>query len=220
MNCLFKQQAGIGDILFLQKAAQHFIDLGYSITWPILPQCLFIKDYIKNSKIEFVDSTLVLWNQRFDMTVGFETADRIFPYCSILQSKYNLIDISCNDWADYLIFDRNLEKEKKLLDILEISGKFTLTSELFGTPPTHRIKSVPTGKYKEVKLKMIDGFTPFDWCSVFERASEIIMVDTCFNYIIEKLELKAESLKLISRHDPPNFFHLEGFFKKNWEFIK
>ena len=52
-SVLFWQPAGIGDIFFLQKAARHFISLGYEVIWPVIPDFLYIKDYIKG--INFVN---------------------------------------------------------------------------------------------------------------------------------------------------------------------
>ena len=43
-----------------------------------------------------------------------------------------------------------------------------------------------------VKLQIIEGYTLFDWCKVFENAIEIHTVHTGINYILDKLELKAE----------------------------
>ena len=59
-------------------------------------------------------------------------------------------------------------------------------------------------------------FTPFDWSKVIENAKEISIVDTSFNYLIEKLDLKSQNLYLTSRFTPPNFSHIINLFKKNW----
>jgi hypothetical protein len=63
---------------------------------------------------------------------------------------------------------------------------------------------------------MFEEFTPFDWAKVIENAKEISIVDTSFNYLIEKLDLKAEKLYLTSRFTPANFSHIINLFKKNW----
>ena len=65
---------------------------------------------------------------------------------------------------------------------------------------------------------MIDGYNPFDWAKVIEKASEISIIDTSFNYLIEKLDLNAENLYLTSRFTPPNFSHIINLFKKNWNY--
>ena len=45
--CLIKQPAGIGDIFFCQKIARYMAYHGYQIIWPISPDIIWIRDYIK-----------------------------------------------------------------------------------------------------------------------------------------------------------------------------
>ena len=53
--CMIKQPAGIGDILFCQGIAKHFVDRGYKVIFPILNRLMYLKEYIDNPGVEFVD---------------------------------------------------------------------------------------------------------------------------------------------------------------------
>ena len=49
-----------------------------------------------------------------------------------------------------------------------------------------------TFEYPTVNLRIIENFSLFDWCKVFENAIEIHTVHTGINYILDKLNLKAK----------------------------
>ena len=55
--CLIRQPAGIGDIFFIQKIAKTYINQGYEVWLPVIPQFEFIKDYIKVPNLHFVNET-------------------------------------------------------------------------------------------------------------------------------------------------------------------
>lgn len=213
-KCLFKQDSGAGDIFFLQKAASHYIDLGHEVIWPLLPQLMYLKDYIV-TKAKFVEQEDCTIDP--DFTVDFQNADRIFGG-SVMEAKYQLINLDFADWVNYFHFKRNTEKENALFNILNLEGKkYTLISKKYGTPPNFAYKGVYIeGDNEIVEIDFIDNYNIFDWCKVIEEANQISMVETGFNFIIEKLNLKAEKMFMISKHSPPNFIHIENLFKKPW----
>ena len=211
MNILINQPAGLGDILFCQKIAKSLVNEGHSVYWPVDQELSYISDYL--------DSPGVIYDSpkaSIDKVIDLANADRTIMG-SVLKAKYSLVGIDYADWSDFLSIKRNFSKEKSLVNLLDLNEKFTLISSFYGTPPNHISKDLPAGKYDSVSIRLIDGFTPFDWSSIFEMASEIIMVDTSFNYIMETLNIKAESLKLFSRFQTPNFTHIDGIFNLPWE---
>lgn len=71
-------------------------------------------------------------------------------------------------------------------------------------------------------MDVIDGFTIFDWSKIIENATNIYTVETSFNYIIEKLHIKAEEygeMVMYSKWNPADFHHIAGLFKKPWKYI-
>lgn len=213
-KCLFSQPAGAGDIFLLIKAAQHYTDLGYQVIWPLLPQLMYIKDYVI-TPAEFIDISGSIPEP--DLYIDFQNADRIFSG-SVMEAKYKLIDLDYSDWVNYFHFNRNIEKENALFNHLNLEGKkYTLVSKKYGTPPNFVSKEVYLeGDNEVIEVDFISDYNIFDWCKVIEEANQISMVETGFNFIIEKLNLKAEKMFMISKHTPPNFIHITNLFQKPW----
>ena len=88
----------------------------------------------------------------------------------------------------------------------------------FASPPKHLVyKDIKvTNNDRIINMDFIYGYTLFDWCKVVENASEIHMVDSGLNYIIEKLTLKTDKLHLYPRWGKLTVYELEGIFKTKW----
>lgn len=228
--CLVNQPAGLGDIFFLQKFVDMKISQGFEVIYPTLPSLIYVRDYIKKDGLKFfsMDEDFPhkgsFHEQRIIQTEDFEyypfnIADRSVPG-SCMEAKYTFVGQDYNGWQEHFQWERNTEKENKLYyEVLNLSDseEYSLVSNVWGTPPTNNFREVPTsGNYRIVSVEMLEEFTPFDWAKVIENAKEISIVDTSFNYLIEKLELKAEKLYLTSRFTPANFSHIINLFKKNW----
>lgn len=215
--CLIDMQAGLGDICLCQKIAKLYIKDGYKVVWPILPQLRYIKDYIKVDGLEF--KTYVGETPSVVLPLGI--ADRYFEG-SVLEAKYKFFDYDYKDWANYFTFERNKEKEQQLFNLLGLEGKkYTLINKKYGTPPNFKEKEVYVeGDNEVVEIQFIDGFCPFDWCKVIEEADQISIVDTSYNYIIEKLNLRASKMFLTSRFTPANFTDIQNLFTDKWTKIQ
>jgi len=228
--CLINQPAGLGDIFFLQKFVDKKILEGFEVVYPTLPSLIYVRDYIKKSNLNFFSTdedfpykgmfnhNVIIKNENFEY-YPFNIADRYLDG-SCMEAKYSFVGEEFSNWQEHFTWNRNPEKENNLFyDVLGLNDgeEYSLVSNVWGTPPTNNYRDVPTsGKYKIVQVQMLDGFNPFDWAKVIENAKEISIVDTSFNYLIEKLETKAENLYLTSRFTPPNFTHIINLFKKNW----
>ena len=229
-TCLINQPAGLGDIFFLQKFVDKKISQGFNVIFPVNPTLIYVKEYIQREGLNFysIDEDFPYKNFFYNHSVvkeenfeyyPFHIADRII-HGSCMKAKYTLAEENFNDWQDYFQWKRNFDKENELYyNILNLKDdeEYSLVSNVWGTPPNVARRDIPTnGKYKEIKIEIIEGYTPFDWSKVIEGAKEIFIVDTSFNYLIEKLNLRAENLYLTSRFTPPNFSHIINLFKKNW----
>lgn len=228
--CLINQPAGLGDIFFLQKFVDLKISQGFEVIYPTLPSLIYVRNYIRKSGLKFfstneefpfkgmMSGNQIIKEETFEY-YPFNIADRTIAG-SCMEAKYSFVNEDYNDWQNHFEWTRNVEKENELYyNILKLKNddQYSLVSNVWGTPPTNNYREVPTsGNYKIVSVQMLDGFTPFDWSKVIENAKEISIVDTSFNYLIEKLELRAEKLYLTSRFTPPNFSHIINLFKKNW----
>lgn len=244
---LIRQPAGAGDIFFLQKAAQEFINDGYKIIWPLADVYWYLKDYIKNPNIQFYNELDNFpYKQIYHYTkpvqgkdgdtevlfIPFQDADSVLKLPP-MKCKYPLVDKDSNGWQNYFNFERNHEREARLKVHYGIQDgqDFIFINNTFGSPPqmfTRTTKAEPKGArliYNDLTLKYSDG-SPihlFDYCWLFEHAKEIHTVETSFCYLIEKLNT-TDKLFMYSRTKPGNtpnsdFSYIDHIYKKKWECI-
>jgi hypothetical protein len=238
---LFWQPAGIGDIFFLQKAARHFISLGYEVIWPVIPEFLYIKDYIKG--INFVNvnenfprkecyKTPIAINTEEFVYIPFDISHHRFGVLP-MKGKYLLMqfmgfDVNENNWKDYLQFERNQEREIRCKEILGIKNEpFIFVNNMFASPPdmVYREVNITNSNIKCVyhKPEHIKLFNVFDLCWVIENALEIHTVETSLCYLVENLNTKGKlnmySRKVNGRLQNPDFSYVDHIYKKDWNYI-
>jgi hypothetical protein len=240
-TCLFWQPAGIGDIFFLQKAAKHFISLGYDVVWPVIPQFSYIKNYIEG--IQFVSPTDDFVGSKYYETTEPVITDE-FLYFPLnvshhhvsgtpMKTKYPLFskfgfDITSDNWKDHLQFKRNDYREQRCKRILGIEDgeEFVFVNDIFASPPDlyRREMNIPqTVKTVYHKPEHVGEFNLFDMCWVLENAKEIHTVETSLCYLVEKLETKGElfmySRKIYGRNQHPSFDYVSHIYNKKWNYI-
>jgi hypothetical protein len=118
------------------------------------------------------------------------------PGKRIMESKYLLIGGTDEDWFDYFSFERNIDKENDLyynvLGLTDDSDFIFINKMASVDPKKSDVLDSLVFDLPLIELKIIPGFTLFDWCKVFENAVEIHTVHTGINYILDKLNLKAK----------------------------
>jgi len=201
---LIKQPIGLGDVFYLQKFAFILKKNGYDVVWPLRDDIFWIKDYVKDinfcklsdnfiGKEYYYSGEIVIddGNFLFLSPDGYQASGK-----RIMESKYLLINSTDEDWYDYFKFIRNLEKENDLYYNvlgLEDDSKYVFLNNMASVDVrTSNVLDDLKFELPTVNLQIIDGYTLFDWCKVFENALEIHTVHTGINYVLDKLNLKAE----------------------------
>ena len=225
--CIIKQPAGIGDIFFCQKIARYMAHHGYDVVWPLRPDIAWIGDYIKGINFPTTDEDFPA-KDIYDQSAGFvieekgafistATADLTHNDGKIMSSKYSMLGMDHSDWNKFFIFDRNLEKEKDLYyNVLGLSddSEYAFISNLYNTDiRDSEFISKNDFDIPVVELKILDGFTLFDWCKVLENAKKIHTVNTSINYIIDVLETTYDEY-IIYAHDEKNKTEIDYLFQK------
>lgn len=248
--CLFYQPCGLGDCLFLLKAARHFHNQGYQIYWPVVHEYSWLNEYVPwINWISWGDSERKLTHMdKLPDNIQFPYKERYDPYAAsffseqfifingfanpngapVMRFKYDSLGLDYSDWADYVAWDRNKEKEDKLFYEeygLKEGEDFVFTNRLYQMRPNilffDRI-SVDPEKYgkKVVDLKMVPGYSVFDYYKIISEASSIHMIETSFNFIMEAPQMRnnlPKDLNLYSRHG--SFWQVDYLFKLPWNYI-
>jgi len=225
--CVIKQPAGIGDVFFCQKIARVMMQNGYQVIWPLRPDIAWIGKYIRDIYFPTTDDMFPgkdIFDRAGGCSVGMEaafislaTADITHNNGKIMSSKYYMMDISHHDWQDYFKFERDLDKENELYyNVLGLNddSEFVFINNLYNTDiRDSKLLSADQFDMPVVELKIIDGFTLFDWCKVLEKAKKIHTINTAINYIIEVLDTSYDEY-VIYAHDEKNKTEIDYLFKK------
>lgn len=248
--CLIYQPCGLGDILFLQKICSIYRNKGYKIIFPVVYEYEWLNNYIdgvefiswgdKEKKLTHMDklpeNIQFPYKEFYDPNLqNIFTEDFVFlnffkPINGrVMEFKYSSLNIDHNDWSNYLIFKRDIDKENKLYyDVLKLneSDNFVFVNRNYQMRPNVMFYdkiSIDESHYnkKVVEMSIIDGFSIFDWCKVIEKASEIHTIETSLNYVLESNEMKNKITKNINLyHRYNNFNEVDYLFKLNWNYIK
>lgn len=240
-NCLIKQPAGLGDIIFCQKIANIFMHNDYEIWWPVIDQYYdAVQEHMAHTGIRyckqsddfplkecFYSSTKVptRYTSTNDVYLPLQYADLKYPDESIMYSKYKLVGMDFSDWREHVSIKRNKEKEHYLYyDVLGLEDNFQycLVNRFFGSPPDILERGgIQTPKdIQAIEMHMLGFDTIFDWSYVIEQATEIHTVETVFCYLMEKLDLKARRKVIYSRNKPDRGFdYIKDIYSNDWEYI-
>lgn len=229
--CLIRQPAGIGDIFFIQKIAKHFIKDGYEVWLPVIHQFEFIKDYIKVPNLHFVneshDFPFKNWYNSGESRPIKVSDDLIYLPVqhfdrhyngSVMHAKYALLNLDFSDWLDYFTFERNIEREQKLIQHFDVENRdFVLVNRMFGSPPDSKPCPHMTEYENSIEMTYLGWDNLFDWIGLLLKAKHIYTVETSILYIISKLGLK--NVTVYSRHNPPSFHQVQHMFDKNLNYV-
>ena len=241
-NCLIRQPAGLGDIIFCQKIANTFVQNGYKVWWPVIDHYYdAVNEHLaKDNNIEYCrqsddfplkeyfHSSIKSPTRKYgteDVYIPLQLADLKHTTESIMYAKYKLVGMDFSDWREHVSIKRNTEREKYLYyDVLKLDdkSKYCLTNRFFGSPPhvlERRDLFVPKD-LPVVAIQMMDFDTIFDWSHVIERATEIHTVETVFCYLMEKLKLEANRKVIYSRNRPERGFdYIKEIYSNDWEYV-
>ena len=201
--------------------------MGYKIIWPLRDDIFWIKDYIIDIQFcsvndnfpgkEYYGQDLIIISPQF-VYLGimkshlWENGDN-----KVMSSKYHVTNIDWSQWRNNFIFNRNLDKENDLYyNVLNLKddSEFVFINNLYNTDILDsQLFSSEQFNLPVVELKIIDGFTLFDWIKVLEKARKIHTINTSINYIIEVIDTSYDEY-VIYAHDEQNRKEIDYLFKK------
>jgi len=250
-TALIYQPCGLGDILFLQKAAYYMKEAGFEVWWPVVHEFKWLSDYIP-------DFNFVSWNDDDSPVNGSTqpvpescqfpyreeyvhgapskiTSDLFFfqgfgDYKPIMAGKYDHVGLDWSDWRNYVLFNRNREKEDELYyKVLGLNddSTYVLVNRYWCTRPKieicDRISINPDdyGGAQVVETRHIPGYTLFDWCKVIEKAAGYNFIETAWNYLFESPELfdKVKDKPMFLHHRWGNWSEVQYLFNLPWKYL-
>jgi hypothetical protein len=214
------QSRGLGDIIIALPIAKYFHDRGWHVVWPIdqrfLPSFAPAVDYVEFIPLEFTASIegFLLTPMRLLKAAGCE---RIIPLYSHLTNT----SVANADLARSLKFDeykyaiagvpfrekwnlnikRNPEREQRLFDQVVRSPRYAVR-QLEGSNCRVRFDTPETPETDQT----ID-ITPltnniFDWLLVLERATSLVLIDSCYANLVEQLGLPVRKTFILRSPTP------------------
>jgi len=240
MIVYIRQPAGIGDILFLQKAVNKFVEKDYQVIWPVIEHYQYLKDYNSSDNINYVSmndlsceiqelykSDNLISNKDY-MYIPFDVAKIPGRHFDFMEAKYKLVNSDFNNWQNYINFKRFADREKACKEKLGLNDneKFVFVNSLFASPPKiyQRNITVETNwRIIEQTEEHLHQFNFFDLSWILENAEEIHTVETSLCYLIECLnttnKLFVYGRVIDGSPQYSNFNYINKIYKKDWKYI-
>jgi len=240
MILYIRQSAGLGDILFLQKAVNKFVEANYRVVWPVIEHYQYLKNYNLSDKINYVSmnelsneirelykSDIPIYNENY-VYIPFDRAKIPGRHFDFMEAKYKLVNLDFNDWQKYINFNRFPEREKLCKEKLGLNDneKFVFVNSLFASPPNiYKRDIVVETNFKIIEQQEghLNQFNFFDLSWILENAEEIHTVETSLCYLIEclnttnKLFVYGRIMNGIPQYS--NFDYISKIYKKDWKYI-
>ena len=204
-NCLIYHHCCLGDLVYTSSIAKHLTDRGYTVYWPTTGGYKLLNEYIKmdgliwcpedgnypmaehygqEESIEFPngDIYLSLMKEADAMpTKGMWMASRHFW-------ARDKLGIEFGDFRRNVKIQRNLEREKKLIETYNLKGDYILVNDIYSNHLKIKIdiqSDLPI-HYMYMSEDMENGFNYFDWILAMQNAKEIHVVESALAYLVDK----------------------------------
>jgi len=223
---LIKQPSGLGDIFYIQKIVCK-VNEKYEptqIIWPLCDEYYKVKDYfILPKNINFVnenedflgkdlyqseEQNIIKNDQFIYMPLQyshFALYGGMWRY--IMQAKYEIVGLTCEDWDQYVTLNRNLHKEDELFNKkINFSGPYNVINKHWGAgTPLIRTDINIESNLPLIEVNYEQGYTLFDWIKILQNAQTVHTIETSLSYI----------LHMIKKKDVFLYYRIESTSEKN-----
>ncbi|HYH37244.1 MAG TPA: tetratricopeptide repeat protein [Azospirillum sp.] len=230
------QTRGIGDIVIAAPIAQHYVDAGAEVFWPVdsrfhpfvqsaFPEISFLPvdinayeplsfDYFVGRPVELLtgagcDPVYCLYSYLTGLSIA---QPNLAGSLKFDEYKYAISNVPFSKkWQ--LRITRDRAREAALIDRLGLDRPYVVVHEV-GTDFRLNI-SLPADVLEQNAVVRITDLTPnpFDWLGVLEGASMFVGIDSCFANLVEQLDLCPQ--KFLYLRSP---VEATPVFKNNWKF--
>lgn len=225
------QTRGIGDVLIALPIADHHLEQGFEVLWPIDRRFLAVFQRAR-SDIQFLpvsegpgyflDDPLRMLRE-----AGCERVVSLYSYLSTHkvyderlaaalkfdEYKYAVANVPfARKWT--LRYDRDLAREQALFDRLGIRGPYLCVHDE-GSDVQLGLDLPPemTAGHQVIHVKPLTD-NPLDWRLTLERASKLVLLDSCFSNLVDQLNLPNEKYLVVR-----SAIQYTPVYKNGWRFI-
>lgn len=204
------QTRGIGDIIIALPIADHFIEQGFEVFWPIdrrfvemfrrvKPEVNFLpvdggmekaRDFLLNLPLRLLsehatERTIMLYSVIGSLNVSDLRLARSLKFD---EYKYAIAGVPFErKWR--LKIERDPAREQALLDRLKIEREYVVVNDRgFDFEVPIQIPPEIERDYQIVRTEELTD-SPFDWLLTLERATELFMLDSALANLVEQLNL-------------------------------
>lgn len=211
-TALISQPFGIGDHLFAMGIAKKIQAEGYNIVWPVK------KEFVEGNNLAFPDISFIS-EETIDNKYLLVKEDKVVDWLRIIpirwsdaimgrpskewmRTKYDLYSMDYGNWRDAASkYCRSMWRETTLFEEygIEDGQPFNLINCMFRSNFTGNVPIKINNDYKNVEMRVIPGYSLYDYSLMIERASTIHVVNSAIFYLLEILNLSASEVHLYSR---------------------
>jgi len=224
------QPAGWGDCIFAQGVANHFLQQGHEVIWPVKKQ-MVVGLQRAYSKINWISDSFVK-SELFDIKeictvdglkiIPIRWSDRIVgePAKYWMKTKFDLLGLDYRTWKEAAKFKRCGVREAKLFyDVygLNRNEKYNLINPIFRNDASKKVNIRTNNGLKDVVMGFHDEFSLFDHAILIERAETIHVANSSIFYLLELLDIPSKEIHLYERTgDEVGFPHVDYLMTKNY----
>lgn len=229
-TALILQSQGIGDIIFSQSIAHHFIDQEYRIIWPVAEQFksgltraypliewVSMEGYEKYMDIQ--DMNMVI-DDMLVVPIRWSREIMGVPYSGVMCAKFDMYGLDWQDWKRCAGWVRDHAREHELYHFSHADaynrayGGYVLVNEYFGSDSQFSVDINPESALPKLHMNSIEGASLFDWASVLLCAQEIHVVSSAILYILELLPITCPIHLYCRKPQELDFKNVEMLFSK------
>ena len=209
MTILPLQSFGCGDIIYSMTLVKRVAN-GNPIVWGVMPH--FVEGLNRAyPDVTFVDySTLgidynckehkEIYHAQYGLCtmLPIRWADAILKvgYKDWMRAKYDLYGMDYRDWKECAMWVRDKRKENELIS-MHVNNAPILINGTFGSDC--KLKSPVPAIKGAINMRVIDGYSLFDWAGVIQKVTQIHTVNTSIIYLLDQLELSAKEIHIYPR---------------------
>lgn len=232
-NCLIYHHCCIGDLIYSHTIAKHLIKDGYTVYWPVTCDPELLNQYLKVDGLIWCaeDGNYPMAEYyKQEKSIDFDNGDKylaLMPEADAMPSNLwmakrhfwarDKLGIEFGDFRKNVKINRNLEREKRLIETYGLHGDYILANDIFSHnfKVELKIESDLPVHYMYINKDIENGFNIFDWILAMQNAKEIHVVESALAYLVDKF-CNRNNIYLYDRYpiDPDGY---EGFsFSKDY----